>query len=195
MAEADGGDSISDLLTAHVLEFEADAAAANFSLKIACDMKGNAWRITDAARPFLTTFEQRYSAWLFSVFTLFIIVERANELIGAKSRKPSTHPSPILMRAFFTMLIFARQGPFNKPEAAITYGASVLDAVHRGIRAVTDEALTTNFGLDLVAPSRNAHMRALGEQWQRMYPELQRLGAKTGTQPTPIDLIDSFITS
>jgi hypothetical protein len=67
MAESDGNDSISDLLTAHVLEFEADAAAANFSLKIACDMKGNAWRITDAARPFLTTFRQRHSAWLFAV--------------------------------------------------------------------------------------------------------------------------------
>jgi hypothetical protein len=193
VAEVQDDAAFKDILTRHVLEFEADAAAANFSLKIACDMKGNTWRITEEARPFLSTLDSRLNAWMFAVFALFVLIERADSL-RTNSPTQSTHPSPILMRSFFAMIVLSRQVPID-PEAALSRSAGYLDTVHRGIRAITEESLSTTFTLELIAPSRNTHMQALGRQWQRMYPALERLGVPTGTCPAPKDLIELFITS
>lgn len=193
IADVQDDAAFKNVLTRHVLEFEADAAAANFSLKIACDMKGNPWRIADATRPLLSTLDSRLDAWQFAIFTIFVLMERADSL-RKRSPRRSTHPSPIPMRSFFAMIILSRQLSLD-PKTALARSVCQLDAVHRGIRAVTEDPLSTTFSLETIAPSRNVHMKALGKQWQGMYPDLERLGARTGTRPTPKDLIDFFISS
>ena len=59
------GPALADLMTSHVLELEADAAAANFSLNIALN---RAWddTIPPALLPSLATDKSRFQAWLFN---------------------------------------------------------------------------------------------------------------------------------
>jgi len=188
-----GDSEIGKILIGHVLELEADAMATNFSLKFACDLKGNAWRVDEEARPFLSTLNDRYTAWMFATLTLFILLEEADSL--RKDSKPSSHPSAILMRSFFLMNIFSDYGPFRKSHRAMGFGMRMLDEAHRGLGQIVKRAPVRSFHFGLLAPNRFAHMKALAEKWQAMRPELERAAAAHGAKAAPVDIVRNFLWS
>lgn len=177
----------------HVLELEADAAAANFSLGIASDRKGNAWRISPSVAPFLATEKSRHEAWLFSILTLFMLMEQANNrAFFAGHPPPLTHPAAVMRRAMLAILVFWRRGPFKKLDIALVKGATIVVQVHQALQAVAEDQEQIMWGLDLVGKSRSEDMKRLIACWRTLHPRLHELAAANGAEPAPMDLVETL---
>jgi len=195
MAAIEQEPGVADLMTSHVLELEADAAAANFSLNIACDRQGNKWRIPEVLAPYLTTEKSRYRAWLFAVHTLFLIMEDASNrafLAGRPGR--TTHPVAVFKRGTMANLVFGRRGPFKKLEKAIPVGFEMLIGAHEALASVVDGREKFMIGVDLFGPGQDDGHRLLVRRWREMRPRLQELASANGAQSAPADLIATFST-
>jgi hypothetical protein len=190
MAAIEAEPSVGDLMTFFVLELEADAAAANFSLGIACDRKGNAWRVPAPLAPYMTTAKLRWRAWLFAVHTLFLIMEEATYRVSKpKATVTDVHPTAVLRRGTLANLVFARRSDFRNPEVAFKMGvAACLDA-HQAMRAVIDGRDRLILAVDVFGPQRDTGERMLAKRWLTMRPELETLAAKNGANTAPEDLI------
>jgi hypothetical protein len=187
------GPALADLMTSHVLELEADAAAANFSLNIALN---RAWddTIPPALLPSLATDKSRFQAWLFAVHTLFLLMEEAtNRAFFAGRAPPATHPDSVFKRGTLAILVFARRGPFPKAADAFQAGMEMLMAAHEVLAGVAEGREQLMLGVDLFGEQDQDSIPLVAQRWQEMRPELQRLAALNGAHCAPDDLISVFL--
>jgi hypothetical protein len=179
-----------DVFTRHVLEMEADAAAANFSLGIACDLKGNAWRIDPVLAPHIETLRSRQDAWLFAIWSLFFLMEGAANRAFFEGRPLSlTHPASIRRRAFLAIHVFQRrtQVPFDE---AMKWAVSAFIAVHQAMMAIAEGQEQVVIGVDLICKNHAGDLERLVSRWHELHPQLAEQARKNGANSAPRDVIE-----
>jgi len=179
---------IEDLLTRHVLELEADAAAANFSLGIAMDLKGNAWRIPPGAEDCLATEESRIDAWLFAVMVMFLVMEEAVNRRKARV----THPSPMLRIWLVLSVLWVRNMRFTKPSQLLGFAIKIMREADIAISSVAQRPSTKRFVLEHVSSTVDEHKILLKRRWLEMNPRLEYLAEKYGALCAPLPLVEFF---
>lgn len=176
-----------DLMTRHVLENEADAAAAKLTLGLACDRTGNAWRMPEPIAPFLRSDEERIGSWLFSILTLFILMEDG----VSRTTGRGTHPSPLAMRAFLTVCVLTLCSPWSSAKTG-DFAGQVLADVDQAIDAVAGRPHGKRFTVAHVLASREQHMVLLQRRWQELRPRLRQLAHKSKARCAPEALVEMF---
>jgi hypothetical protein len=180
-----------DVFTRHVLELEADAAAANFSLGIACDVTGNAWRMPSALASHLGTIRSREDAWLFAIWTVFLLMEGAvNQAFFSGRPLPLTHPACIRRRAFLATYVFQRRARIRSGDT-FKRAAAAFAAVHRAMIAVAEGQEQTLIGLDIVGEDEAGDLDLLAARWRELQPVLAQQAKGNGVNSAPPDLIEA----
>jgi hypothetical protein len=188
MSEIEPETGIRDWMTSHVLELEAGAAAANFSLNF---VYARAPSIHPVLAPFLKTEKALCLAWLFAVHTLFLVMNEASDRAFLAGRlPPTTHPAAVFKRVTMANLVFARRGPFEDVDLAFGAGMEMLMSAHESLARVVDGREQFMIGIDLFGEDEG-HAQLAG-RWKKMRPRLQALAAANGTEAIPSELIKMF---
>lgn len=183
---------VGDVLTRHVLEFDADACAANFTLNHVLGRIEPVWAVSDIAEPYLRTDQQRAAAWLFALQTVFLLMDQA----GGSGPSGMSHPSPYTMRGFLLACVFAMTGIHHEgPGPAFDMTGEVFGEVDQALSETVVRTGEKRIVTEHLGRNRNAHMALVFQRWKEMYPQLVTLANANGAITTPPPVISFFTTA